>query len=136
MGVPHAPRRRYGARHPGGRRRVEPRRRHDETSRGVVGANSGASGARIACACRAAGPPQWGLFKAWSKGVYPNVAIEGFASDDPAADLFKTVLRQISEGQVTAQDIDWAIRVDAIAGEAESAFKRGDVVEAIERYRY
>ena len=30
---------------------------------------------------------------------------------------------------------DWALRVDAIAGEAESAFRSGDVLVAIERYR-
>jgi len=31
--------------------------------------------------------------------------------------------------------LNWALRVDAIAGEAESAFRSGDVLVAIERYR-
>jgi hypothetical protein len=83
------------------------------------------------------GPAQLEVFKTIAKGVYANVAVESLASDEPtpAADLFKTVMQQISEGQVTAEDIAWAIQVDAIAGEAEDAFRRGDVLDAIERYR-
>ena len=83
------------------------------------------------------GPAQLEVFKSIAKGAYANVAVESLASDEPtpAADLFKTVARQVSEGQVTAKDIAWAIQVDAIAGEAEDAFRRGDVLDAIERYR-
>jgi tetratricopeptide (TPR) repeat protein len=83
------------------------------------------------------GPVQLELLKTMAKGVYQNVAVETLASDEPtpAADLFKAIAQQISAGQVTAEDVAWAIRVDAIAGEAEEAFKRGDVLEAIERYR-
>jgi hypothetical protein len=83
------------------------------------------------------GPAQLELFKALAKGAYRNVAVETLAADEPtpAADLFKALAQQVSAGQVTAEDIAWAIRVDAIAGEAEEAFRRGDVLEAIERYR-
>ncbi len=83
------------------------------------------------------GPVQLELFKTMAKGVYQTVAVETLASDEPtpAADLVKAIAQQISAGQVTAEDIAWAIRVDAVAGEAEEAFKRGDVLEAIERYR-
>jgi len=83
------------------------------------------------------GPMQLELFKTMAKGAYQNVAVETLAADEPtpAADLFKAIAQQISTGQVTAEDIAWAIRVDAIAGEAEESFKRGDVLEAIERYR-
>jgi cytochrome c-type biogenesis protein CcmH/NrfG len=83
------------------------------------------------------GPAQLELFKALAKGAYRNVAVETPAADEPtpAADLFKALAQQISAGEVTAEDIAWAIGVDAIAGEAEEAFKRGDVLEAIERYR-
>jgi tetratricopeptide (TPR) repeat protein len=83
------------------------------------------------------GPAQLEVLKAVAKGAYANVAVESLASDEPApaADLLRTIMRQISEGQVTADDITWALRVDAMAGEAEDAFKRGDVLDAIERYR-
>jgi hypothetical protein len=83
------------------------------------------------------GPMQLDLFKTMTKGVYQNVKVANLASDEPipAADLFATIMRQISDGQVTAEDIDWAVKVDAIAGEAESAFQRGDVLDAIEKYR-
>lgn len=83
------------------------------------------------------GPAQLEVLKAIGKGAYANVAVESLASDEPtpAADLFKTVARQVSEGQVTAADIAWAIRVDAMAGEAEDAFRRDNVLDAIERYR-
>jgi tetratricopeptide (TPR) repeat protein len=71
------------------------------------------------------------------RGVYRNVEFANLGSEEsaPAADMLKTIMRQIGDGEVTAQDIEWAIRVDAIAGEAEDAFKRGDVLDAIERYR-
>jgi hypothetical protein len=83
------------------------------------------------------GPAQLEACKAVAKGAYANVAVESLASDEPtpAAVLLKTIMRQISEGQITAEDIAWAIGVDAIAGEAEDAFRRGDVLDAIERYR-
>jgi Flp pilus assembly protein TadD len=83
------------------------------------------------------GPLQLELLETMAKGVHQNVVVETLAADEPtpAADLFKAIAQQISAGQVTAQDIAWAIRVDAIADEAEAAFKRGDVLEAIERYR-
>ena len=83
------------------------------------------------------GPAQLELLEALAKGAYRNVAVETLAADEPtpAADLFKVLARQVSAGEVTAGDIAWAIRVDAVAGEAEEAFKRGDVLEAIERYR-
>ena len=83
------------------------------------------------------GKMQLQVFKAMAKGGYTNIAFVDLGSDvsAPAAELLQTIMRQISDGQVTAQDIEWAIRVDAIAGEAEDAFKRGDVLEAIERYR-
>jgi hypothetical protein len=83
------------------------------------------------------GPAQLEVLKAVAKAAYANVAVETPASAEPtpAADLFKTVVRQVSEGQVTAADVAWAIRVDAMAGEAEDAFRRGDVLDAIERYR-
>jgi predicted Zn-dependent protease len=83
------------------------------------------------------GPAQLEVLEAVAKGAYANVAVESLASDEPtpAADLFKTVARQVTEGQITADDIAWALRVDAMAGEAEDAFRRGDVLDAIERYR-
>jgi Tetratricopeptide repeat len=83
------------------------------------------------------GPAQLEVLEAVAKGAYANVAVESLASDEPtpAADLFKTVARQVGEGQITADDIAWALRVDGMAGEAEDAFRRGDVLDAIERYR-
>jgi hypothetical protein len=80
------------------------------------------------------GPMQLELFKTLAKGTYQKVSVASDGSA-PAADLFATIMRSISEGQVTAQDIDWAIKVDEIAGEAERAFKNGDVLDAIEKYR-
>ena len=81
------------------------------------------------------GPAQLEVLKAVAKGAYAKVAVESSDQPTPAADLFKEVARQVGAGQVTADDIAWAIRVDAIAGEAEDAFRRGDVLDAIERYR-
>jgi hypothetical protein len=83
------------------------------------------------------GPQQLEILKSVAKGTYSNVKVMDLGSDEPTptADLLKTIARQISEGQVTAVDLDWALRVDAIAGEAEGAFNRGDVLDAIERYR-
>jgi tetratricopeptide (TPR) repeat protein len=83
------------------------------------------------------GPEQLEILKSVAKGAYSNVKVVDVGSDDPTpgADILKTIARQISEGQVSADDLDWALRVDAIAGEAENTFKRGDVLVAIERYR-
>ena len=83
------------------------------------------------------GPEQLEILKSVAKGAYSNVKVVDLGSDDstPGADILKTIARQISEGQVSADDLDWALRVDAIAGEAESAFRSGDVLVAIERYR-
>jgi hypothetical protein len=83
------------------------------------------------------GGEQLEILKSVAKGAYSNVKVVDVGSDDPTpgADILKTIARQISEGQVSADDLDWALRVDAIAGEAENTFKRGDVLVAIERYR-
>jgi hypothetical protein len=80
------------------------------------------------------GPAQLAMFKAMARGGYTGVAIagaDGAASVEPS----KTIMRQISEGRITEQDIEWAINVDAIAGEAEALFGQGDLLEAIAKYR-
>ena len=83
------------------------------------------------------GGEQLEILKSVAKGTYSNIKVVDLGSDDsnPGADILKTIARQISEGQVSADDLNWALRVDAIAGEAESTFRSGDVLAAIERYR-
>jgi hypothetical protein len=81
------------------------------------------------------GPTQLELFKAMVKGGYQKVSIAGAGANPQVAELLGTIARQVGEGDITAEDIDWALAVDAIAGEAESAFHNGDVLDALEKYR-
>jgi tetratricopeptide (TPR) repeat protein len=52
-----------------------------------------------------------------------------------ANDLILTVIRGIRDGLIKVEDMDWAIEVDTIAGEAEAAYHRDDILAALERSR-
>ena len=83
------------------------------------------------------GPTYLQTLKDTVRGGYSNVSVidASGGANAPEVELLKSVTADIVAGHVTERDIDWAIRVDAVAGRAEAAFHNGEALQAIEIFR-
>jgi len=69
-----------------------------------------------------------------NRDKYSNIV--GLSVDGPyGVNPFESIVGRINAGAITADDIDWALSVDAIAAKAEDAGQAGNYVKAIDLYR-